>query len=445
MTNRDPRRLFTEAQRAQIAARQHHACGVCVDQLPEVFHVHHVIPWAGGGPTEVDNGMAVCPDCHRRAPIKTLLEFIPRAWQVEALERIKPLLISGEFATLNAAPGAGKTKFTAWIFVMLREIGVAGRMVVFGPTANLRKQWRDECKPFGIFLHPDSVTERPGEDGVALTYAALADPSRLDQLITDADATPTLFVLDEVHHLAKSQGGQAGAWAVNIGKLVGTPDRPLHPVLNLSGTLFRSKGNEQITTIRYERVGDQIQTIADYSIAAGRLINERQLRHIKVLGFDADMVVSAVDVAKSASTGADAIRAVDLEDKKLRSAILPEMLRSPRFIKGIIGETIRRLGHASVALEGAPVKGLIVADSIEHANQLYDEVVEQAGQRHAFLVHGDVPGAEAEIERFRKSTGQAIMVAVQMVTEGFDVPDICVLTYLRSWRASLNSPTFFSR
>jgi superfamily II DNA or RNA helicase len=45
--------------------------------------------------------------------------------------------------------------------------------------------------------------------------------------------------------------------------------------------------------------------------------------------------------------------------------------------------------------------------------------------------------AEAEIQRFRMSTEQAIMVAVQKITKGFDVPDICVLTYLRSWRAPL--------
>ena len=29
------------------------------------------------------------------------------------------------------------------------------------------------------------------------------------------------------------------------------------------------------------------------------------------------------------------------------------------------------------------------------------------------------------------------MVAVQKITEGFDVPDICVLTYLRTWKAPL--------
>jgi hypothetical protein len=96
-----------------------------------------------------------------------------------------------------------------------------------------------------------------------------------------------------------------------------------------------------------------------------------------------------------------------------------------------------RLGHASVALEGAPVKGLIIADSVNHAEQVHAALAAEVGSRKAFIAHGQMTSAEAEIQRFRISTEQAIMVAVQKVTEGFDVPDVCVLTYLRSWRAPL--------
>ena len=78
----------------------------------------------------------------------------------------------------------------------------------------------------------------------------------------------------------------------------------------------------------------------------------------------------------------------------------------------------------------------MIADGVEHADQIYDLLREKIGQ-YAFVAHGQSVNAEGEIERFRKSTGQAVLVAVQKVTEGFNVPDICVLTYLRTWRASL--------
>jgi superfamily II DNA or RNA helicase len=430
--------LFSSAERRQIAAKQHHACGVCDGNLPEVFHVHHVIPWADGGPTQVDNGMAVCPECHQNAPTQPLPKFTPRAWQEEALTEILPMLRAGEFATLNAAPGAGKTPFAGWVYRNLAKVGVTARLVVFVPNAHLRGQWADELRKIGIWLDSEGTTERRNRDGVVLTYHALTDRDQLEQLIKDAADLPTLFVLDEVHHLGVDQGGPAGAWSVNIAHIVGTVDRPVQRVLNLSGTLFRSKRSERISTIRYVEVDDRIETQADYSVTAGRLIAERNLRHIKVLAYDAEMRVQAVDLAASAHAGAQTIRAVDLDGAtRLRSRVLAEMIRNPRFVNGILRETISRLGHASAAVQGAPVKGLVIADSIEHAEQIHAELCELVGTSNAFIAHGRMASPVGEIEYFRKADRQAILVAVQMVTEGFDAADVCVLTFLRTWRAPL--------
>jgi superfamily II DNA or RNA helicase len=435
---RDPRRLFSPAERAQIAARQHMACAVCGQDLPAIFHVHHVIPWADGGLTQPGNGIAVCPDCHLRAPVAELPVFEPRAWQSEALPDVLAVLRAGEFATVSAAPGAGKTLFTAWTYRNLALTGDVARLVVFVPNANLRTQWAERVKELSIFLDVRGTTERRNRDGVVLTYHALSDPRQVQQIIDDAADLPTLFVLDEVHHLARSQGGEAGAWALATARIVGDVRRPLHPVLNLSGTLFRSNQNERISTIRYRLAGDQVETEADYTVTAGRLIDERDLRHIKVLGFDAEMRVHAVNLARSAHAGAETIRAVDLDgDKKLRSGILAGMVRSPAYVQGILAETVKRLADASVALESAPVKGLVIADGIDHAEQVHQELAQITGPRHAFIAHGQMSSAEAQIEGFRESKGQAVMVAVQKITEGFDVPDICVLTYLRTWKAPL--------
>ena len=396
---RDPRRLFSATERTQIAARQHRACAVCSQDLPEIFHVHHVIPWADGGLTQPGNGIAVCPDCHLRAPIAELPAFEPRAWQAEALPDVLAVLRAGEFATVSAAPGAGKTLFTAWAYRNLAKTSDVARIVIFVPNANLRTQWEQNVKRLNVFLDIRGTTERRNRDGVVLTYHALSDPVQVQQIIDDAAAMPTLFVLDEVHHLARSQGGEAGAWALAIARIVGDIRNPAHPVLNLSGTLFRSNQNERISTIRYRVDGDQVETEADYTVTAGRLIDERQLRHIKVLGFDAEMKVHAVDLARSAHAGAETIHAVDLDgDNKLRSGILAGMVRSPQYVQGILSETVRRLGDASVALEGAPVKGLVIADGIDHAEQVYARLVEIIGPRHAFIAHGQVSSAEGEID-----------------------------------------------
>jgi superfamily II DNA or RNA helicase len=436
---RDPRRLFTDAQRTRIASRQHRQCSECGNDLLDIFHIHHVIPWALGGLTEEDNGVAVCPDCHLTADIRELPEFKPREWQAEATPKLLALLRRNEFATLSAAPGAGKTKETIWLFRQLADSNHVCRIVVFVPNSHLRTQWADDAKELNVFLSTKGTTEKRSYDGVVLTYHALSDERQIDQIIRDAQEMPTLFVLDEVHHLAKRRGGDAGAWAVSISNLVGTVDNPRYPTLNLSGTLFRSRRNEQITTIKYETVDDgQVQTIADYEVKSSDLIKRGQLRHIKVLGFDADMHIEAVDLASFAAPGAETIRAVDVDgDKKLRVPLLNSMIRDDRYLDGIIIETVNRLGHASVALNGYSVKAIIIADNIEHCDQVYAKLESTIGSRNAFIAHGGVSSAEAEIHRFRKSTEQAVMVGVQKFTEGFDVPDICVLTYLRTWRAPL--------
>jgi superfamily II DNA or RNA helicase len=437
-TSRDPRRLFSAAERAQIAARQHHTCKHCSGDLQTGFHVHHVIPHAAGGRTHPDNGIAVCEPCHPKAAIHTIPNFIPRHWQQEALPTILRILRAKQFATVNAAPGAGKTAFSAWALENLFATEDVVRVVIFGPNTHLRNQWKDELAERGLFIRSDSVSERRDEDGVVLTYHALLDPAKLQQMIDDAAARPTLIVADEVHHLAKDPGGQAGAWAVNFSRLVGTIENPLHPVLNLSGTLFRSKKSERVSTINYVEADDgTIETVADYSVFANELIEEGVLRRIKVLAFDADMHVDAVNLGEEAGPQAQFMRAVDLDDNGLRSRVLPQLVRNDRFLTGIIGETATRLGHASVALGGAPVKGLIVADDVRHAEQVHAELSRQLGPRLAFIATSDTPNADAEIERFRMSREQGLLVAVQKVTEGFNVPDICVLTYLRTWKASL--------
>ncbi len=419
---RDPQRLFTAAQRAEIAARQHHRCEVCREQLPAVFHIHHKVSWASGGRTHPGNGMAVCPGCHAIAPVVKLTDFTPREWQAEALPYILPILRGGAFATASAAPGAGKTFFGGWCYQQLAATDDYARMVWFVPNGSLRKQVRDELESMGIYLDTESVTERPGRDGVVLTYHTLSDPAKLEQIIRDADQAPTLFTLDEVHHLAIEKAGKAGMWAWGISRITGTVDRPLHPVLNMSGTLFRSDESERISTIRYRKGldGSQIETLADYEVNAGRLIREGHLRHIKVLAYDAEMTVQAVDLAKEA-TGDATIRAVDLDgDRRLQSAVAAALVRDPAFIDGIVAELGTRLGHASAALHGYPVKGLIVVDSKDHADQVYMRAVEQLGTRHVFVAHGDIKSADDEIERFRKSGDQAVLVAVRKVSEGFE-------------------------
>jgi hypothetical protein len=62
---RDPNRLFGAIEREIIYYRDKKKCHFCDGEIPwSDFEVHHLVPHIDGGPTNIDNGVAVHRDCH---------------------------------------------------------------------------------------------------------------------------------------------------------------------------------------------------------------------------------------------------------------------------------------------------------------------------------------------------------------------------------------------
>jgi hypothetical protein len=99
---RDTRRLFTPAERAAVAARQHHIRGAYKQR------------------------------------------------QGEGAPRILPIFRCCGFAMLAAASGAGKALFAGSAFAQLLNTDDVGRVVWFVPTRNLRLQIRNELAVVGV-------------------------------------------------------------------------------------------------------------------------------------------------------------------------------------------------------------------------------------------------------------------------------------------------------
>jgi nitrate/TMAO reductase-like tetraheme cytochrome c subunit len=58
------RRAFTATQKKQILAQQDFKCAKCHKKLGVAYHFHHAKSWSSGGKTTVQNGRALCADCH---------------------------------------------------------------------------------------------------------------------------------------------------------------------------------------------------------------------------------------------------------------------------------------------------------------------------------------------------------------------------------------------
>lgn len=61
---RAPRRRFNRAQRRILFVLADGHCVQCGAVLDHGWHADHVAPWAGGGPTRLPNGAALCAPCN---------------------------------------------------------------------------------------------------------------------------------------------------------------------------------------------------------------------------------------------------------------------------------------------------------------------------------------------------------------------------------------------
>ncbi len=73
------RRFFNRAERFVLQAGAGGRCEECGVALGDSFHADHRHPFAAGGPTDLANAQALCPDCNRRKAARLLAETTRRS------------------------------------------------------------------------------------------------------------------------------------------------------------------------------------------------------------------------------------------------------------------------------------------------------------------------------------------------------------------------------
>ena len=161
--------------------------------------------------------------------------------------------------------------------------GASSRAVtVVAPTEHLKTQWADAAARVGIHLNPafsnSSGLQSHEYDGVALTYAQVASKPALHRRRTED--TPTLVILDEIHH-----GGDARSWGDGIRDAFDPAARRL----SLTGTPFRSD-TTPIPFVRYEMGQDGIlRSASDYSYGYAAALRDGVVRPVLFLAYGGAM------------------------------------------------------------------------------------------------------------------------------------------------------------
>jgi superfamily II DNA or RNA helicase len=336
-----------------------------------------------------------------------------RGWQRQALDRLAgwregPFLIS-------AAPGAGKTRPALQFARELLAARDVRRVVVLCPTTPLTRQWAAAAAALGVQLQPDASGPAPPRDfdGVSVTYARVAsDPAGWAAAVEPE----TLVIVDEAHHL-----GEDLAWGAGFQRAFASAPR----WLLLSGTPFRSDA----TPIPGVSYGDDGLAVPDVSYTYAEAVAEGVCRPVAFVTFDGTLSWrSGEDVIESSFETVLSAREAGRRYRTAISTELPDGL--PRILREADAKlrALRAGGHSDAG-------GLAVAADAAHARRVAKLLAEVTGQRPLVVLHTE-PSAARKLHDFRGSR-EPWIVAVNMVSEGVDIPRLRVGVYATAAKTPL--------
>jgi superfamily II DNA or RNA helicase len=346
-----------------------------------------------------------------------------RAWQATALDLY---LRSEERDFLAVAtPGAGKTTFALRVAAELMGRGVVESVTVVAPTEHLKTQWADAAGRIGIELDPrfsNSLAATSSDyDGVALTYAQVASRPELHRNRTERSRT--LVILDEVHH-----GGDSRSW----GDAIRTAFEPAARRLSLTGTPFRSD-TSPIPFVRYELDAEgTLRSASDYTYGYAEALADGVVRPVLFLAYGGSMrwrTKAGDEVA--ARLGEPLTK--DQTAQAWRTALDPK----GEWVPAVLAAADTRLTEVRRHVPDAG--GLVIASNQTQA-RAYAGILRRIAGEPVTVVLSDDAGASERIEEYAAGTSRW-MVAVRMVSEGVDVPRLCVGVYA----TSTSTPLFFAQ
>ncbi len=346
-----------------------------------------------------------------------------RAWQQQALDAYFEREPRDFLAA--ATPGAGKTTFALRLAAELLNRGTVNRVTVVAPTDHLKTQWAEAAARVGIRLNPRFGNQSGGLTrdfhGIAVTYAQVAMKPSVHETMTVNGRT--LVILDEVHH-----GGDALSWGDGIREAFQHAERRLL----LTGTPFRSD-TAPIPFVTYAPDETGARTsVTDYSYGYARALEDGVVRPVIFMAYGG--------LVKWRSTSGDDMAAglaedntKDITSQAWRTALDP----GGQWMPQVLTAANKRLDEVRERIPDAG--GLVIASDHETA-RAYAALLHQITGEQPALILSDDAGASDRITEFSEST-ERWMVAVRMVSEGVDVPRLCVGVYA----TNASTPLFFAQ
>ncbi len=346
-----------------------------------------------------------------------------RAWQQEALKKYLSALHRDFLAV--ATPGAGKTTFALTIAAELMDRRIIDRITVVAPTEHLKVQWAEAAAKVGLAIDPAySPTQgKTSKDyvGVAVTYAGVAINPLAFRVRTERFRT--LVILDEVHH-----AGDALTW----GDAIREAFEPATRRLSLTGTPFRSDINP-IPFVSYAPDDEGVpRSAADYTYGYAEALADHVVRPVLFMAYSGQL-----QWRTRAGDEISARLGEPLTKDQTAQALRTALDVNGAWVPAVIEAADRRLSEVRRHVPDAG--GLVIATDQDSA-RAYAALLARISGEKPTLVLSDEKASSKKISAF--SAGESRwMVAVRMVSEGVDVPRVCVGVYA----TTTATPLFFAQ
>ncbi len=346
-----------------------------------------------------------------------------RAWQVEALEAYRAC-DQRDFLAV-ATPGAGKTTFALRVATDLIAARTVRQVIVVTPTEHLKVQWADAAAKVGLHLDPGLGGTRRGRSrqfqGLAVTYAGVS--AAVHAYAARAANTPTLVIFDEIHH-----AGDSLSWGEAVGQAFDVAERRLA----LTGTPFRSDATPIPFVTYLDEADGTRRSVADYTYGYAEALRDHVVRPAVFLAYGGGMRwrTRAGDEL-AVNLGQPLTK--DVTAQAWRTALDP----AGEWMGAVLRSADRRL--TEVRRQVPDAGGLVIASNQRQARAYARALGSIAGEEPTVVLSDD-PAASRKIEAFSVGPDRW-MVAVRMVSEGVDVPRLCVGVYA----TATSTPLFFAQ
>ncbi len=339
-----------------------------------------------------------------------------RDWQTACLSAVKKHYSQNHkhFFCL-ATPGAGKSVLAAEVTAYLFDTKQIDFVICFSPSSEVANGIR---KTFAKRLNCnfDGVI---GSVGCSYTYQNMRFFN--DDYWKLLKNNRVLVVFDEIHHCAGSSIEDANVWGQGIVKNI---QHQAAFTLALTGTPWRSD-LLPIALATYSDPDNKIQ--CNYTYSLQQAVNDSVCRNPKIVLIDNEEI--SVTTAKQETKTYNSLKSL-LKDPSIS---YQDLIKHEAVINYIVAQGVSKL--ATIRLQNSNAAGLIVASSVEHAEQIVTVLTDLFHQSATIVTYKESDAGE-RISHFRLSNTQWI-VSVGMVSEGTDIPRLQICCHLSRVKTEL--------